>query len=292
MKYLNIILFAILVSSCCSTKQIADSPEKEIALVETVEVALEIENEVEVDEEVVVETQIPEPPKPPILEEIDVIDHYAPEAFNHNRWNKLLQKNVSEAGNVNYKAFKNNPTELHVYIDSLGENMPANDWNNEDKLAYWINAYNAMTVDLIVKNYPVKSIKDIKDPWDQRLWKLGEKWYNLNEIEHQILRKMEEPRIHFAIVCASYSCPKLQNEAFTASQLEEQLTSATEEFLADTNRNEIASDRIKISKIFQWFSKDFKQDGSLIDFLNKYAEAQISSKAKKSYKDYNWDLND
>ena len=103
---------------------------------------------------------------------------------------------------------------------------------------------------------------------------------------------MEEPRIHFAIVCASFSCPKLQNEAFTASKLEAQLTSATKAFLADTNRNEIASDRIKISKIFQWFSKDFKQDGDLIDFLNKYSETEISSNAKKSYKDYNWDLND
>ncbi|MBQ0787162.1 MAG: DUF547 domain-containing protein [Oceanihabitans sp.] len=250
----------------------------------------EITSESEVEE--VIKNETPEALQPPKLEVVDVADHYAPEAFNHAAWNTLLQKNVSETGNVNYIAFNNNPTELRNYIHSLAANMPGGDWTKEDKLAYWINAYNALTVDLIIRNYPVKSIKDIKNPWDQRLWKLGAKWYNLNEIEHEILRKMEEPRIHFAIVCASFSCPKLQNEAFTASKLEVQLTSATKAFLADPNRNEIASDRIKISKIFQWFSKDFKQDGDLIDFLNKYSETEISSNAKKSYKDYNWDLND
>ena len=103
---------------------------------------------------------------------------------------------------------------------------------------------------------------------------------------------MNEPRIHFAIVCASYSCPKLQNEAFTSSKLEEQLSKATKEFLADKSRNIITKDEIKLSKIFQWFSKDFKQNESLIDFLILYTEVKISPKAKKSYLDYNWDLNE
>ena len=289
MKYFSIIFFAILISSCSSTKQVIPNNEvkkEEIIAIETKDVTPET------DAEEVIEKEIPEPPKAPKIEVVDAIDDYAPEAFNHHSWNTLLQKNVTESGNVNYIAFKNNPTALRAYIDSLAVNMPTENWNSQDKLAYWINAYNAMTVDLIIRNYPVKSIKDIKDPWDQRLWKLGEKWYNLNQIEHEILRKMNEPRIHFAIVCASFSCPKLQNEAFTAFKLEEQLTNATKAFLADANRNEIASDKIKISKIFQWFSKDFKQDGDLIDFLNTYSEVDISSNAKKSYKDYNWDLND
>jgi len=289
MKHFSLIFFAILITSCASSKQVTTN--NEVVKEETTPIEIqEITSKSKVEEDI--KNEIPEAPQPPKLEVVDVVDHYAPEAFNHDAWNTLLQNNVSETGNVNYIAFKNNPTDLRDYIVSLGENIPNKDWTKEDKLVYWINAYNALTVDLIIRNYPVKSIKDIKDPWDQRLWKLGKKWYNLNEIEHEILRKMEEPRIHFAIVCASFSCPKLQNEAFTASKLEAQLTSATKEFLADTNRNEIASGRIKISKIFQWFSKDFKQDGDLIDFLNKYSETEISSNAKKSYKDYNWDLND
>ena len=214
------------------------------------------------------------------------------EAFDHAIFNALLKKYVSESGNVNYEGLKAESKTLQRYIDLLKLHQPNDDWTKNDKLAYWINAYNALTIDLILRNYPTKSIKDIKDPWDQRLWKLGDTWQNLNDIEHKILRKMNEPRIHFAIVCASVSCPKLQNTAFTASNLDAQLTNATKEFLADTSKNELSKDNIKISKIFKWFKKDFEQDGSLIDFLNQYSDITISESAKKSYTDYNWNLND
>lgn len=212
--------------------------------------------------------------------------------FNHYRWNYLLDMNVSNNGKVDYSTFKNNPAELRIYIKSLTQNLPDNNWSKKEKLAYWINAYNALTIDLIIRNYPLKSIKDIKDPWDQRLWKFGDKWLNLNDIEHKILRKMDEPRIHFAIVCASVSCPKLKNEAYTASNLDEQLTKATKEFLTDTTKNEISQNNLKLSKLFKWFKKDFEDNGNLIDFLNQYTDIKISNKAKKSYNDYNWDLND
>ena len=226
------------------------------------------------------------------LQELEATIPNSSESFDHSAWNVLLQKYVDSEGHVNYRGFKNNRSGLNEYISSLGENMPNDSWSKNDKLAYWINAYNALTVDLIVRNYPLKSIKDINNPWDQRLWQLGSKWYNLDEIEHQILRKMNEPRIHFGIVCASFSCPKLLNEAFIASRLEEQLTRATREFLADSKRNNISANEVKLSKIFQWFSKDFKQNGTLIDFLNRYSEITIAPNAKKRFKDYNWDLNE
>jgi Protein of unknown function, DUF547 len=213
----------------------------------------------------------------------------------HQLWNELLQKHVSDDGNVNYQSFKTDHKKLldYIYVLDLSYSHKSfESLSKEEKLAYWINAYNALTVDLIIRNYPVKSIKDINNPWKQRLWKLGDNMYDLDEIEHDILRNMNEPRIHFAIVCASYSCPKLQNEAFTAEKLDAQLTKATKEFLADTNRNEISENSIKISKIFDWFSKDFTKNGSLIDFLNLYTEVNISPNAKKRYKDYNWALND
>ncbi|MDP5081888.1 MAG: DUF547 domain-containing protein [Winogradskyella sp.] len=213
------------------------------------------------------------------------------EAFDHALFNDLLQKHVSNAGNVNYIGFKNDSNTLQRYIELLKTYQPSDSWTKNDKLAYWINAYNALTIDLVIRNYPLKSIKDIKDPWDQRLWQFGEKWLNLNAIEHEILRKMDEPRIHFAIVCASISCPKLENEAFTAAKLEDQLTNATMVFLMDKSKNELSEDTIKISKIFKWFKSDFEQGGSLIDFLNEYSDITISEKAKKSFTDYNWDLN-
>jgi len=212
--------------------------------------------------------------------------------FNHTNWNDLLKKHVSSEGNVDYIGFQDDQNMLQKYIQSLGKNLPNDSWSKEGTLAYWINTYNALTVDLILRNYPTKSIKDISKPWNQRLWKLGEKWYNLDEIEHKILRKMDEPRIHFAINCASFSCPPLLNEAFTEEKLAQQLTQVTKAFLADTQRNTITADAIEISKIFKWFAKDFKQNGSLIDFLNQYSEIKINANAKKRYKDYDWTLNE
>lgn len=212
--------------------------------------------------------------------------------IDHSQWTTILQKYVSDDGKVNYKNLKKDSVSLTKYITYLSENVPKDNWSNQETLAYWINAYNALTVDLILKHYPIKSIKDIKNPWEQRLWKLGNKWYSLDEIEHDILRKMNDPSIHFAIVCASVSCPKLQNEAYEASKLNTQLTNATKVFLVDSTKNNITQNSLQLSKIFQWFTKDFRQNGSLIDFLNNYSDIEISENAKIKYMDYNWSLNE
>jgi len=211
---------------------------------------------------------------------------------DYSLWNSVLQDHVSNEGQVDYKALQSNSINLDNYLKLLSKTSPDTSWSKQQSLAFWINAYNAMTINLVLRHYPLKSIKDIKNPWGQRIWRIGDKLYNLEDIEHQILRKMDEPRIHFAIVCASISCPKLQNEAFQASKIDTQLTKATNEFLADTNRNNISKYSLELSKIFQWFSKDFKQNGSLIDFLNQYADIEISDKAKIKFKDYNWNLNE
>ncbi|WP_296311240.1 DUF547 domain-containing protein [Winogradskyella sp. UBA3174] len=298
MKHFLALLFVLLITSCFGNKAVFENPPKQ-----TEEIAI-IEDVIEI-----IETpSIAEPPQPPkdnatkisLGEDGTLTDDgisitteiIYDEAFDHSSFNDLLKKHVSLYGNVDYSSFKSDSKVLQSYITLLKTYQPNDTWSKSDKLAYWINSYNALTIDLILRNYPTESIKDIKDPWDQRLWKFGDKWQNLNDIEHEILRKMNEPRIHFAIVCASISCPKLQNKAFTASNLEEQLTNATKEFITDKTKNELSKDYIKLSKIFKWFKKDFEQNGSLIDFLNQYADISISSKAKKSFMDYNWDLND
>lgn len=212
--------------------------------------------------------------------------------FDNSIWYETLVSYVNENGNVNYKVLKENDADLNTYLRQFEKTNPTEQWTKAEKLAYWINAYNAFTVKLIIDNYPVKSIKDIEKPWDKEFISIGGKLLSLNHIEHEILRKMDEPRIHFAIVCASVSCPKLQNIAFESSTIEAQLANATKEFLADSTRNNLSQNKIKISKLFKWFSSDFKQEGSLIDFLNKYSEITISKKASKSYKDYDWNLNE
>jgi len=212
--------------------------------------------------------------------------------IDHKQWDALLQKHVSDKGNVDYKGFKKDQVALQSYLELLSKNLPEKSWSREAILAYWINAYNAYTVKLILDNYPVKSIKKIDSPWDKEFFTLGTKKYSLGEIEHKILRKMNEPRIHFAINCASFSCPNLANKAFTEDKLEQQLTQVAKSFINDNSKNTIATNKATVSQIFDWFSADFKKNGSVIDFINKYSKVQINTKAKISYKEYNWNLNE
>lgn len=282
MKYIRLITLSLLIASCSSTKQTVETPPKKTPEITKTKDSIDIST----NKEPLINPEVE------VSEDNTLIKKAPNKKLNHSTWTNLLQKHVSKQGNVNYEGFKNDKQNLQNYITSLRENSPTNSWRKEEKLSYWINAYNAFTIDLILRHYPLKSIKDIKNPWDLRYWKIDNKWYNLNEIEHDILRKMKEPRIHFAIVCASFSCPKLQNTAFNAFELEDQLTNATKEFLNNSKRNNITVNSIELSKIFQWFAKDFKQNGSLVDFLNTYSDVTISAKAKKSFKNYNWDLND
>ena len=222
-------------------------------------------------------------------------------APDHSAWTRLLQKMVTEEGKVDYLAFMAHEAELQAYLQTLSDHHPDKEkWTQEEQMAYWINAYNAFTVQLIIEHYPLESIKDIKrwnipflnTPWTIKFIKIGGKRYNLDAIEHKILRKQfNEPRIHFAIVCASISCPRLLNEAYTADKLTEQLNMQAKHFINDLSKNRISPDKLQISKIFSWFSGDFTKNGTLIEYLNKYADEQINPDAEISYLDYNWNLN-
>ena len=213
--------------------------------------------------------------------------------IDHSLWNTLLKKNVSSSGKVNYKGFSNDKLQLESYLDMLSHKIPDASWSKNAKLAYWINVYNAFTVKLIIDNYPLKSIKNIANPWGKKFITLGGVNYSLEQVENDILRKMNEPRIHFAINCASYSCPDLLNGAYFSNTMESQLTSVTKKFINDTSKNNLGINEIKVSEIFNWFSEDFKvQDESIINFINKYTTTQISDEAKVSFIDYNWNLNE
>jgi Protein of unknown function, DUF547 len=212
---------------------------------------------------------------------------------SHTKWNDLLKKYVTEKGNVNYKSFNTDSKNLDVYLKELETAIPDKNYSRNETLAYWINAYNAYTVKLIVDNYPKKSIKDIPNAWSKKWITLAKKKYSLEDIEHTILRKMNEPRIHFAINCASVSCPNLINEAYTADKLEKQLEASAKSFINDKTKNTIAADKVEISEIFNWFAGDFKiGKATVIDYLNKYSTVKINKNAKIKYKTYNWNLNE
>lgn len=219
----------------------------------------------------------------------------------HGEWDVLVKKHVSKNGMVDYQGFLKDKKQLQVYLDKLSANRPTSKWSKNEKMAFWINAYNAFTVKLILDNYPIKSIKDIKrgipfvnSVWDIAFIPMGKEKIDLNYIEHTILRKeFKDPRIHAAINCASFSCPLLRNEAYYASRLDEQLNDAMRKFVNDSQRNQLDKSNIKISKIFSWFAGDFKLNGSsVVDYLNKYAKKRVQSNAKIDFLEYQWELND
>lgn len=218
--------------------------------------------------------------------------NYVAHTADHSQWNTLLQKHVNDEGNVNYKAFALDKKKLDDYLLMLAKNPIAETAPKNEILSYYINLYNAGTVQLILENYPIKSIKDISKPWDKDRVKIGNDTYSLGAIEHKILRKMNEPRIHFAINCASYSCPRLLNEAFTASKIEAQLEASAIAFINDSKRNKITANTVQLSKIFKWFKKDFTTQGSLGSYVNNYAKNKFKSQTTIKYLDYDWSLND
>ncbi len=225
---------------------------------------------------------------------------FAQKAPSHQQWDKLLKKHVNAAGMVNYKGFLRDKAELDVYLKTLSDNGPQKSWSQNDQKAFWINAYNAFTVSLILQKYPVKSIKDIagkiykiNTPWDIKFIKIGKETYDLNNIEHGILRKkFDDPRIHFVLVCASISCPRLQQDAFVGAKLDAQLDHAGKEFLNDKSKNNITTGQAALSKYFSWYKGDFTKNGSLSDFINKYSQTKITANTKISSLDYNWSLNE
>ena len=219
----------------------------------------------------------------------------------HGEWDALVKKHVSKNGMVDYQGFLKDKKQLQVYLDKLSANRPTSKWSKNEKMAFWINAYNAFTVKLILDHYPIKSIKDIKkgipfvnSVWDITFIPMGKEKIDLNYIEHSILRKeFKDPRIHAAINCASFSCPLLRNEAYYASRLDEQLNDAMRRFVNDSERNQLDKSNIKISKIFSWFAGDFKLNGSsVVDYLNKYAKKRVQPNAKIDFLEYQWELND
>lgn len=209
---------------------------------------------------------------------------------SHEAFDALLKKHVSADGKVNYKNFQADKVALDSYIKKLADNAPEDSWSKNDKLAYWINAYNALTIKTIILSYPLSKITDLDGgkTWDVKRFTLGGKKLSLNDIENTILRPMGDARIHFAINCAAKSCPPLLNKAFTAANVNDLLESRTKQFI-NSSANTLKTNEIKVSKIFDWYGKDF---GNLVAFINKYAKIQVSPTAKISFGEYDWRLNE
>jgi len=213
---------------------------------------------------------------------------------------ELLEKYV-ENGVVNYQGFKNEETRLDQYLKVL-ENTDTKALSRNEQFAFYVNAYNAWTIKLILTGYPgVKSIKDlggwITNPWKKKLCHIDGDILTLDDIEHNILReRFKDPRVHFAINCASKDCPPLRSEPYLGISLNRQLEEAAEGFINNPSFNYLKGNTLYVSKIFEWFSGDFNKD--IVGFFLKYARGDLRShleanrdKIRVKYLDYDWSLN-
>ncbi len=228
---------------------------------------------------------------------------------DHSAWDGLLKKYVDRNGMVNYKAWKASARDralLKQYLGTLSRSDPRQRSTREGQLAFWINAYNALTIHGILDVYPTSSIrKHTAVAFGYNIWKdlmlpVGDRKYSLNDIEHKILRKAGEPRIHFAIVCASIGCPRLLNEAYTRARLEQQLAANTRDFFGRAKNLQVDPRRrqVRVSAILKWFGADFgpssqKALGKLAHYMPDDATRSLiaSGDFSVTFLDYNWDLN-
>ncbi|MDE0315811.1 MAG: DUF547 domain-containing protein [Candidatus Poribacteria bacterium] len=222
--------------------------------------------------------------------------------FSHDLFNQVLQEHVDK-GKVDYAKLKANPEKLEAYLDMLAVANPAEMPYNA-QMAFWINTYNALIIKGVIDHYPTKSVRKVKlfGGFFSRLkFQVAGEKYSLNQIEHDIIRKeFVDPRVHFALVCASKSCPPLENTVYLPETIEDQLDAVTLKFVTDPEKVRLdrTKRRVYLSKIFKWYKKDFTEgyDG-VPDFLADYlpsedAEFVLTKDVKFHYLDYDWTLND
>ena len=232
--------------------------------------------------------------------------------FDFSDWDELLKKYTFKGTKeniklslFNYELLKNDQ-QFNDLLSKL-EMFPTNTLETRnEKIAFWINAYNIMAVKMVADHYPVNSIKDIGNwfniVWNMKAGIIGNKPYSLNEIEHGILRKMEDPHIHGAIVCASLSCPDIAIESYKPETLVSQLDNQMTSFLENETKGFVAYHTealVYVSPIFKWFEKDFNKNGGVLSCLKKHAPSDkrkyvnyLESKDfTLKYIDFNWNLN-
>lgn len=195
---------------------------------------------------------------------------------------------------VDYAAWKQDAR--HTQALNALQQIDPNRLSDKDALAFWINAYNLLTIDLIITKDEQNSIKKIGgffiNPWKGFKWEINNKHYTLDDIEHKILRPMGEPRIHMAINCASLSCPDLRAEAYRAEVLDRQLDEQVIDFITNPTKGvQLQDNKATLSKIFSWFGEDFGKDDGIRQFITAYHPDATDDVIIDGYLDYNWSLN-
>lgn len=222
------------------------------------------------------------------------------ETFDHAPFDKLLKEFVDERGLVDYAGLKKRSDALDAYLQTIAD-AKADSLTGDEYLAFLINAYNAYTLKLIIQHYPIDSIRSIDEPWKGPEWNVAGKMLTLDALEHEQIRvQFDEPRIHFALVCAAIGCPILRREAYTAEKLEAQL--ADQMRYSHTHdrwfRFDAANDVVHLTKLYDWYGGDFlKHADSVLAYVARYSPELKKRLERKGlprieWIEYDWSLND
>jgi hypothetical protein len=209
-----------------------------------------------------------------------------------NEADSFLKANVVN-GLVKYNAIKENPEALKVVLNSA-KDISVSESDAMNYQAFWVNAYNLIVIDGIVKNYPLKSPLDVDGFFDKVKHSVGGKMITLNDIENELLRAKfpNEPRFHFVLVCAGLGCPPIINEAYTPKKLDAQLQRQTVLAMNNTNFIKVNKNKAGISQLFEWYKSDFELNGDVVKFINTYRTVKLPDNVKISYYPYDWSLNE
>lgn len=196
---------------------------------------------------------------------------------------------------VNYAGWAKD-SQHALAMENLTKINPETFHDKHAQMAFWINAYNLLTIDLIVKSKEEESINNLgglfTSPWKKHKWEIGNRHYTLDEIEHEILRPMNDPRVHMAINCASLSCPDLRPEPYMRAKLDNQLDDQVKIFLNNDQKGmKQTGELAEVSSIFKWFREDFGDEKGVVAFINEHRHSAPPIKRISNYIDYNWQLN-
>ena len=264
-----------------------------------------------------------------LMSNITLLAEQNKQAFSYEDYASVLKTHVDDMGMVDYKKLKTGSEKLEAFIVAMDRLDPNSfeKWDEKEKTAFWLNAYNAFTLKAIIDNYPIKSsffksmyyprnsIRQIAGVWDELSFKVMGKDYTLEHIEHKILRKdFNEPRIHMALVCAAIGCPSLRNEPYTGGKIDQQLDDQSGLFVRDKNKFRIDTQKnvVYLSPILKWFADDFMEPGgtyihsnpelslkqiAVLEFISKYLNEKdrgyiFRKKFKIKYVKYDWSLNE
>ena len=233
-------------------------------------------------------------------------------SIDHSKWQAILDKYIqvekleTESSAINFFRYgavsKEDVAHLKSYLSYL-QSIEPRDYSSQEQFAYWVNLYNALTIHLVLENYPVKSITKIGSffsfgPWDDEVAEISAERLTLNDIEHKILRPIwKDPRIHYAVNCASFGCPNLSAKAFTAENAEELLEQGARDYVNHSRGVLVKGKNLILSKIYKWYVEDFgNTEAGVIEHMRQYASPDLVKRIEsfdgKIKYEYNWDLNE